>query len=220
MVQSGSKMNYCHVTNWLWRVNIMELLPLTCSFYELHHSTWFKCKNNIDPSFFYLIWEDKIAVIQTFVVVIHLFIYLSYVLYTLPFRGLGSARFFMFLKKSLMFTNAALFGQKYCKSSFLLKKGKNKKCNLFLWCKAEFSASLLQSVTSHDPSEIMLIFWFGVQETFIIILIFVILWWIESSKEKYLSENIRSVCNIKSVSFDQFITSLVNTFIIYIKKEL
>ncbi len=32
------------------------------------------------------------------------------------------------------------------------------KCNLFLWCKAEFSASLLWSVTSHDPSEIMLIF--------------------------------------------------------------
>ncbi len=31
------------------------------------------------------------------------------------------------------------------------------KCNLLLWCKAEFSASLLQSSVSHDPSEIMLI---------------------------------------------------------------
>ncbi len=31
------------------------------------------------------------------------------------------------------------------------------KRNLFLWCKAEFSASLLQSSVSHDPSEIILI---------------------------------------------------------------
>ncbi len=29
------------------------------------------------------------------------------------------------------------------------------KFNLFLWCKAEFSASLLQSWVSHDPSEII-----------------------------------------------------------------
>ncbi len=29
------------------------------------------------------------------------------------------------------------------------------KCNLFLWCKAEFSASLLQSSVSHDPLEII-----------------------------------------------------------------
>ncbi len=35
------------------------------------------------------------------------------------------------------------------------------KCNLFLWCKAEFSASLLQSSVSHDPSEIILICWFS-----------------------------------------------------------
>ncbi len=42
------------------------------------------------------------------------------------------------------------------------------KCNLFLWCKAEFSASLLQSSVSHDPSEIILICWFNAQETFII----------------------------------------------------
>ncbi len=31
------------------------------------------------------------------------------------------------------------------------------KCNLFLWYTPEFSASLLQSSVSHDPSEIMLI---------------------------------------------------------------
>ncbi len=40
------------------------------------------------------------------------------------------------------------------------------KCNLFLWCKAEFSASLLQSSVSHDPSEIILIYWFAAQKTF------------------------------------------------------
>ncbi len=32
--------------------------------------------------------------------------------------------------------------------------------NLFLWRSTEFSASLLQSSVSHDPSEIILIFWF------------------------------------------------------------
>ncbi len=31
--------------------------PLTCSFYELHHSAWFKCKNNIGPSFFFIWYE-------------------------------------------------------------------------------------------------------------------------------------------------------------------
>ncbi len=35
------------------------------------------------------------------------------------------------------------------------------KCNLFLWCKAEFSASLLQSSVSHDHPEINLIWWFA-----------------------------------------------------------
>ncbi len=32
------------------------------------------------------------------------------------------------------------------------------KCNLFLWSKAEFSESLLQSSVSHDPSEIILLY--------------------------------------------------------------
>ncbi len=39
-----------------------------------------------------------------------------------------------------------------------------------MWCKAEFSASLLQSSVSHDPSEIILIYWFGAQATFYIII--------------------------------------------------
>ncbi len=42
------------------------------------------------------------------------------------------------------------------------------KCNLFLWCKAEFSASLLQYSVSHDPSEISLICW--IAERFLIII--------------------------------------------------
>ncbi len=42
------------------------------------------------------------------------------------------------------------------------------KCNLLLWYKAEFSASLLQSSVSHDPSEIILICWLA-QKWFIII---------------------------------------------------
>jgi len=36
--------------------------------------------------------------------------------------------------------------------------------------KAEFSVSLLQSTVSHDPSVIILIWWFDAQETFIIII--------------------------------------------------
>ncbi len=70
-----------------------------------------------------------------------------------------------------------------------------------MWCKTEFSASLLQSSVSDDPSEIILICWFAAQVTFIIIenscaaqyiLVktmikkkFQILWWIESLKCLY-----------------------------------
>jgi len=36
--------------------------------------------------------------------------------------------------------------------------------------KAEFLASLLQSLVSHDPSEIILTFFFGAQEIFLIII--------------------------------------------------
>ncbi len=59
-----------------------------------------------------------------------------------------------------------------------------------------FFLILLQSSVSHDPSEIILMCWFGAQETFLIIIvgnIFVeallkILSWIENSKEKHLFE--------------------------------
>ncbi len=52
---------------------------------------------------------------------------------------------------------------------------------MYLFLKTEFFASLLQS---HDPSEIILIFWFAAQKT-----------WTESSEEQYLSE-IEILCNI------------------------
>ncbi len=45
------------------------------------------------------------------------------------------------------------------------------KCIFFSVIKAEFSASLLQSSVSHDPSEIILICWFAAQGTFLIIII-------------------------------------------------
>ncbi len=35
---------------------------------------------------------------------------------------------------------------------------------------AEFSASLIQSSVSHDPLEIILIYWFGDQEAYLIII--------------------------------------------------
>ncbi len=63
----------------------------------------------------------------------------------------------------------------------------------------EFSASLLQSTVSHDPSETILICWFATHEIFIIIINIkncvlnilvetVKLPWIESSREKHLFE--------------------------------
>ncbi len=44
------------------------------------------------------------------------------------------------------------------------------KCNLFLGCKAEFSASLLQSSGTKDLSEIILIYGFAAQKAFMIII--------------------------------------------------
>ncbi len=45
------------------------------------------------------------------------------------------------------------------------------KCHLFLWCKTNISASLLQSSVSHDPSDVIIyfIYWLGAQEIFLII---------------------------------------------------
>ncbi len=84
-------------------------------------------------------------------------------------------------------------------------------CNLFLWCKAEFSALLLQSSVSHDPSEIILICRFTAQETFLIIINVVLLNFLEI------------FCNIIhgfTVTSDQFIASLVNKSINFFKKNI
>ncbi len=72
-----------------------------------------------------------------------------------------------------------------------------KKFNLFQWCNAEFSASLLQSSASHDFSEIIIICWFAAHETIIIInnvenscaayYIFSIRLWIERLQEWHLT---------------------------------
>ncbi len=87
------------------------------------------------------------------------------------------------------------------------------KCNLFLWEKL-FSASLLQSSVSHDPSEIILICWFAAQQTFLIIVnvesscayiyTFISLWkicflrWIESLK-KHLFERENFIMTLLSL---------------------
>ncbi len=96
----------------------------------------------------------------------------------------------------------------------------------FIWSKVQqkqiiyscdFKAKFLASFQSHDPSEIILIFWFAAQIFIIIMLktaveLFKFLWWIEHSEEQHLSE-IEIICNIINVfiiTFDQFKASLLN----------
>jgi len=64
--------------------------------------------------------------------------------------------------------------------------------------KAEFTASLLQSSVSHDPTEIIII-WCSRNSLRVFFTVFFhfyfrILWWIESSKEQNWSE-MESFCN-------------------------
>ncbi len=79
--------------------------------------------------------------------------------------------------------------------------------------KAEFLASLLQS---HDPSEIILIFWFAAQKTFY--------YYVENSRVEFFQVSLmnrkfrrtafiwnRNLCNIVFIiTFDQFKASLLN----------
>jgi len=100
------------------------------------------------------------------------------------------------------------------------------KYNLFLRCKAEFSASLLQSSLSHDPSETILICWFAAQETFLIISFqnsstysyfygyhdaFIFFDEQRAKKKQHLFERelFRSIANIFTVTFDHFNVSLL-----------
>ncbi len=111
--------------------------------------------------------------------------------------------------KSLLLPKAAFIWSKSSKNTNIVKCYYNFKSfyieyilkyNLFLWCKAEFSASLLRSSVSHDPSEIILKCWFAAQETFIktVVLLYIfvetmihfsgLFRWIESSIEQHLFE--------------------------------
>ncbi len=72
------------------------------------------------------------------------------------------------------------FDQKYSRIRNIVKYYYNLKelFSMWIYCKmyfitvikAVFSSSLLQSSVSHDPSEIILIYWFAPQETFVIII--------------------------------------------------
>ncbi len=72
---------------------------------------------------------------------------------------LYSARLHLFYKK-----------QQYCEILLLFKIYILMLESVIYSCdgKAEFSASLLRSFVSHDPSEVILIYTFSAQETFII----------------------------------------------------
>ncbi len=75
----------------------------------------------------------------------------------------------MFLKEDYFSPKLHLFNKKYTKNSNIVKTVFYFNI-LFLWCQIWFfNQSILQSSVSHDPSEIILICWFGAQETFFII---------------------------------------------------
>ncbi len=77
--------------------------------------------------------------------------------------GIGK-NYFVLEKKVSCILAAFIWSEIQCK-----KKVKYYYDLKFLWCKAEFSASLLRSSVSQDPSEIILIYSFAAQETFNII---------------------------------------------------
>ncbi len=67
--------------------------------------------------------------------------------------------------------------QQYCEMLLQFKRPiyyLNVFSNVIYSCdrKAEFSASLLQSSVSHDPSDMILICWFAAQEIFLLIINF------------------------------------------------
>ncbi len=103
---------------------------------------------------------------------------LKFKLYTLLFKSLASVRFFMFFKEVSYAHQGCIYLMKNKNGEMLLKFKNTLKCNLFLWRKAEFSASLLQSSVSHDTSEIILICWFIISvETVVLLHIFWDLWY-------------------------------------------
>ncbi len=76
-----------------------------------------------------------------------------------------------------------------------------------------FSAALLQSLVSHDPSEMASILWKLIKKIWIL--------WVESSKEQCLSE-IEIFCNIMNVftvTFDQCNASLLHYLMLSVHKK-
>ncbi len=69
----------------------------------------------------------------------------------------------------------AIFNQKYSKNNNIVKYYYKQLFSIFIYifkfnysCKAKFSASLLLSSVTKDPSEIILICWFAAQESFLV----------------------------------------------------
>jgi len=89
-----------------------------------------------------------------------------------------------------MYTTVQMYGVGKMFSAFIWWKI-HYSLNIICDGKAEFSVSLCQSSESHDPSEIIQICWFAAQETFTIII------------------------NVEY--FDQFIVSLLNKMIYFLK---
>ncbi len=86
-----------------------------------------------------------------------------------------------------------------------------KKSDLFLWW------PFLHSLVSHDPSEINLIFWYGAQETFLIIVKNSRIYFQESVNKKLKRSAFRfcfhDTIKVLAVTFDQFNASLLNNSI-------
>jgi len=74
-----------------------------------------------------------------------------------------------------------------------------------MYGKAEFSVSLLQSSVSHDPSEILLIYWFGAQLSIITHLLLMV-----SAENVLLVEIFNNIINVLTVTFAQFNASSMN----------
>ncbi len=85
-------------------------------------------------------------------------------MYTVCTKVWGLYDFLMFLKEDSSARQSCIYLIKNTVKMWNFIKIEN---DCFL---CEFSASLLQSSVSHDPSEIILICWFAVQRTFIIII--------------------------------------------------
>ncbi len=86
------------------------------------------------------------------------------------------------------------------------------RCNFVLWFKAKFSASLHQSLVSHDSSEIILIWWFAAQETIIVINVENSCFWIFLWKQWHIFQD--------SLMYRKFKTTVLNKSINFKRKKM